>query len=43
MSKELKTGVAAIIILCLGYWGFNFLKGQNLIRASLKSFLYRVR
>jgi phospholipid/cholesterol/gamma-HCH transport system substrate-binding protein len=38
MSKELKTGVAAIIILCLGYWGFNFLKGQNLLEPASRVF-----
>ena len=38
MSKELKTGVAAILILCLGYWGFNFLKGQNLLEPASRVF-----
>jgi phospholipid/cholesterol/gamma-HCH transport system substrate-binding protein len=38
MSKELKTGVVAIIILCLGYWGFNFLKGQNLLEPASRVF-----
>ncbi len=38
MSKELKTGIVAILILCLGYWGFNFLKGQNLLEASSRFF-----
>tara|TARA_R110000787_G_scaffold280522_1_gene391286 strand:+ start:4126 stop:5091 length:966 start_codon:yes stop_codon:yes gene_type:complete len=38
MSKELKTGIVAVIILCLGYWGFNFLKGQNLLEASSRVF-----
>ncbi len=38
MSKELKTGIAVVIILCLGYWGFNFLKGQNLLEATSRVF-----
>ena len=38
MSKELKTGIAAVIILCLGYWGFNFLKGQNLLEPASRIF-----
>ena len=38
MSKELKTCVAAIIILCLGYSGFNFLKGQNLLEPASRVF-----
>lgn len=38
MSKELKTGIAAVIILCLGYWGFNFLKGQNLLEPASRVF-----
>ena len=38
MSKELKTGIVAVIILCLGYWGFNFLKGQNLLEARSRVF-----
>lgn len=38
MSKELKTGIAAVIILCLGYWGFNFLKGKNLLEPASRVF-----
>jgi len=38
MSKELKTGIAALAIICLGYWGFNFLKGQNLLEAASRVF-----
>ena len=38
MSKELKTGIAAVLILCLGYWGFNFLKGQNLLEPASRVF-----
>ena len=38
MSKELKTGIVALFIICLGYWGFNFLKGQNLLEAASRVF-----
>ena len=38
MSRELKTGIVAVLILCLGYWGFNFLKGQNLLEAASRVF-----
>ena len=38
MSKELKTGIAAVLILCLAYWGFNFLKGQNLLEPASRVF-----
>ena len=38
MSKELKTGIAAVLILCLGYWGFHFLKGQNLLEPDSRVF-----
>jgi phospholipid/cholesterol/gamma-HCH transport system substrate-binding protein len=38
MSKELKTGIAVVLILCLGYWGFNFLKGQNLLEPATRIF-----
>ena len=38
MSKELKTGIAVVLILCLGYWGFSFLKGQNLLEHASRVF-----
>ena len=38
ISREAKTGVAAIIILILFYWGFNFLKGKNLFDGALQSY-----
>tara|TARA_B110000003_G_scaffold8247_1_gene8519 strand:- start:11780 stop:12742 length:963 start_codon:yes stop_codon:yes gene_type:complete len=38
MSRELKTGIVAVLILCLGYWGFNFLKGQNLLESASRVF-----
>ena len=38
MSKELKTGITVVLILCLGYWGFNFLKGKNLLEPTSRIF-----
>ncbi|MFQ3180648.1 MAG: phospholipid/cholesterol/gamma-HCH transport system substrate-binding protein [Polaribacter sp.] len=38
MSKELKTGIIAIIIIAISIWGFNFLKGQNLLASGSRTF-----
>lgn len=38
MSKELKTGIISLIIIALGIWGYNFLKGQDLFNPSSRSF-----
>ena len=38
MSKELKTGVVAVVIIALFIWGFNFLKGHNLFSGSSRHF-----
>lgn len=38
MSKELKTGIVAIVIIALFVWGYNFLKGQNLFNPSTRYF-----
>lgn len=38
MSKELKTGVISLIIIALGIWGYNFLKGQDLFNPNSRSF-----
>lgn len=38
MSKELKTGIISLIIIVLGIWGYNFLKGQDLFNPSARSF-----
>ena len=29
MSKQLKTGIVAVIIIALFIWGYSFLKGHN--------------
>ena len=38
MSKELKTGIIAVIIIGISIWGFNFLKGQNILDPGSRSF-----
>lgn len=38
MSKELKTGIVAIIIIAMGIWGYNFLKGQDLFSPNSRKF-----
>ncbi|CAM1367426.1 ABC transporter substrate-binding protein [Tenacibaculum soleae] len=38
MSKELKTGIVAVIIIVLFIWGYNFLKGQDLFNGNNRHF-----
>lgn len=38
MSKELKTGGIAIIIIIIFIWGYNFLKGQDIFKPSNRYF-----
>lgn len=38
MSKELKTGIIVIVIVVAFVWGFNFLKGQNILDGGQRSF-----
>lgn len=38
MSKELKTGIIAILIIVAFFWGFNFLKGQDVFQPSNRHF-----
>lgn len=38
MSKELKTGIISLIIIALGIWGYNFLKGQDLFSPNARKF-----
>ncbi len=38
MSKELKTGIVALIIIALGVWGYNYLKGQNVFSPTSRYF-----
>ncbi|WP_299007761.1 MlaD family protein [uncultured Tenacibaculum sp.] len=38
MSKELKTGIVAVVVIALFIWGYNFLKGQDLLSANARHF-----
>ncbi|SEC91797.1 phospholipid/cholesterol/gamma-HCH transport system substrate-binding protein [Tenacibaculum sp. MAR_2009_124] len=38
MSKELKTGIVAVVIIALFVWGYNFLKGQDLFNPGTRYF-----
>jgi len=38
MSRELKTGIVAVIVIALFIWGYNFLKGQNLFDTNTRYF-----
>lgn len=38
MSKELKTGIIALVIIALGIWGYNFLKRQDLFSPNSRFF-----
>ena len=39
MSKELKTGIVLILIIIAFFWGFNFLKGQDIFKPSSRYFM----
>ncbi len=34
LSKEIKIGIVAIIVLAISVWGFNFLKGTNILKPT---------
>lgn len=38
ISRELKTGFFAVLIIALFIWGFNFLKGRNLFDGPLRTY-----
>jgi phospholipid/cholesterol/gamma-HCH transport system substrate-binding protein len=38
MSRELKTGIVAVIVIAIFIWGYNFLKGQNLFDTDTRYF-----
>jgi len=38
MSKELKTGIVVLLIIALFLWGYNFLKGQNILESNSRVF-----
>tara|TARA_R110002072_G_scaffold96427_1_gene212167 strand:- start:85 stop:1050 length:966 start_codon:yes stop_codon:yes gene_type:complete len=38
MSRELKTGLIAVVVIALFIWGFNFLKGENIFAKNKRHF-----
>ncbi|WP_397447146.1 MlaD family protein [Polaribacter sp. R77954] len=38
MSKELKTGIVIVLIIIGFFWGFNFLKGHDLLDGKARTF-----
>ncbi len=38
MSRELKTGFIAVVVVALFVWGFNFLKGENIFAKNQRQF-----
>lgn len=40
-SREIKTGAVAIIVTALFIWGFNYLKGHNILEGTSKTYFIR--
>ncbi len=38
MSKELKTGIIAVVVIALFVWGYNFVKGQDIFNPGKRYF-----
>lgn len=38
MSRELKTGFIAVVVIALFIWGYNFLKGENIFAKNTRHF-----
>jgi phospholipid/cholesterol/gamma-HCH transport system substrate-binding protein len=38
ITRELKTGIFAIIVIALFIWGYNYLKGKNLFDGTIKTY-----
>ena len=38
ITRELKTGVFAVIVIALFIWGYNYLKGKNLFDGTIKTY-----
>ena len=34
MSNEFKIGLMAIVCIAITFWGYNFLRGRNVLKAS---------
>jgi phospholipid/cholesterol/gamma-HCH transport system substrate-binding protein len=39
ISKEVKIGLIAVLILLLSVWGINFLKGKNILKSTDEYYL----
>ncbi len=39
ITREVKTGIVAVLVIALFIWGFNFMKGINLFDAPSKTYL----
>jgi phospholipid/cholesterol/gamma-HCH transport system substrate-binding protein len=40
LSKEVKIGLIAVIVLLLSVWGFNYLKGKNILKPTDEYYSY---
>ena len=38
ISRELKTGIVAVVVISLTIWGYNYMKGINLFDAPARTF-----
>ncbi|MGB0891698.1 MAG: MlaD family protein [Flavobacteriaceae bacterium] len=38
MSRELKSGIVALLVIAVFVWGYNFLKGKDLFEANTRNF-----
>ena len=38
MSKEFKTGIVALVVLAMSFWGYSFLKGENIFQPNNRQF-----
>lgn len=38
MSRELKTGIVAVVIIALSIWGYNFMKRQDIFNPTKRTF-----
>ena len=41
MSKELKTGIISVAIIVLFVWGYNYLKGQNVLSPNARHYFVK--
>ena len=36
ISKEAKIGLIAVFVLAISVWGYNFLKGKNILKPKVE-------